>query len=224
MGKAMPNVSDRAERCRARYAPAQRLDELVWDDLCHVLLHPEHLAQALLRAQTGAWLPDELRRRQATLQGIRASLERQRQRLLEAYLAEVIDLPAFERKDIELRRRQEDLITQERTLMAQDRYVTEVSALACSMTKLCQRLGAGLKHATFAQRRELVELLIDRVIVTNGEVEIRYVIPITEASLATRFCQLRANYFDPVAQAVQAHHFGQVGRRMGRVGGSLRTW
>jgi site-specific DNA recombinase len=199
MGKAMPVVSDRAERCRARYAPAQQLDELVWADLCQVLQHPEHLAQALLRAQAGAWLPDELRRRQATLQGIRASLERQRQRLLEAYLAEVIDLEVFERKDAELRRHQEDLVAQERALTAQDRYVAEVSALARSMTELCQRLGAGLEQATFAQRRELVELLIDRVVVTNGEVEIRYVIPITEASLATRFCQLRANYFDPSA-------------------------
>ena len=34
----------------------------------------------------------------------------------------------------------------------------------------------GLSQATFEQRRSLVELLIDRVIVTDGEVEIRYVI------------------------------------------------
>jgi hypothetical protein len=34
-----------------------------------------------------------------------------------------------------------------------------------------------LAEATFEQKRQLVELLIDRVIVTMDEVEIRYVIP-----------------------------------------------
>jgi site-specific DNA recombinase len=228
MGKAMPNVSDRAERCRARYAPAQQLDELVWDDLCQVLLHPEHLGQALLRAQAGAWLPDELRRRQATLQGIRASLERQRQRLLEAYLAEVIDLPGFERKDAELRRRQEDLIAQERTLMVQDHYVPEVSALARSMTELCQRLGAGLKHATFAQRRELVELLIDRVIVANGDVEIRYVIPTSPSSEHVRFCHLRSDYFSSphMVWRIWRHIAQEVGKNpmLGMALAQVRAW
>src|SRR5207248_148489 len=39
-------------------------------------------------------------------------------------------------------------------------------------------------------------LLIDRVVVTDNAVEIRYVIPTTEASRHTRFCQLRTDYFD----------------------------
>ncbi len=33
---------------------------------------------------------------------------------------------------------------------------------------------AGLATATFEQRRQLAELLIDRVVVTDGEVQIRY--------------------------------------------------
>jgi hypothetical protein len=52
-----------------------------------------------------------------------------------------------------------------------------------------------LHTATFAQRRELVELLIDRVVVTGEEVEIRYVLPTSPTSEQTRFCQLRLDYF-----------------------------
>ena len=37
-----------------------------------------------------------------------------------------------------------------------------------------------LFEATFEQKRLVVELLIDRVVVTNGEVEIRYVIPTSQ--------------------------------------------
>ena len=52
----------------------------------------------------------------------------------------------------------------------------------------------GLAQAAFEQRRALVELLIDRVIVTDGEVEIRYVMPTDRASEQVRFCHLRLDY------------------------------
>ncbi|MDX2031663.1 MAG: hypothetical protein SF339_13390, partial [Blastocatellia bacterium] len=42
--------------------------------------------------------------------------------------------------------------------------------------------------------RQLVELIVDRVIVTDDKVEIRYVIPTTQASEQVRFCHLRTNY------------------------------
>ena len=44
------------------------------------------------------------------------------------------------------------------------------------MADFCQRVPQGLAHPAFAQKRQLVELLIDCVVVTNEEVEIRYVI------------------------------------------------
>jgi len=42
----------------------------------------------------------------------------------------------------------------------------------------------------------LVELLIDRVVVTDEEVEIRYVIPTSARGEQSRFCHLRLDYFD----------------------------
>jgi site-specific DNA recombinase len=92
LGKMAQVSSGRASCCPARFIPATQLDELVWTDLCAVLQQPELVTQAVKRAHSGAWVPQELRRRQATLRQVRAGVARQRQRLLEAYLAEVIDL------------------------------------------------------------------------------------------------------------------------------------
>lgn len=50
----------------------------------------------------------------------------------------------------------------------------------------------GLEHAAFRQRRALVELLIDRVVVDGEEVEIRYVILLSGA--ARRKGVLRPRY------------------------------
>src|SRR5262249_50715614 len=157
---------------------------------------PELVSHALERAHRGAWVPEELRRRQATLRSARASLVRQRERLLQAYLAELVDLATFERQERSLRQHGEDLRARERAGAAQGEQLVEVSGMARSMLAVLDRLRVGLEQATFEQRRELVELLIDRVVVTDGAVEIRYVIPTTESSTHSRFCHLRIDYFD----------------------------
>ncbi len=55
----------------------------------------------------------------------------------------------------------------------------------------------GLSEATFEQKRQLIELVVDRVVVTGEEVEIRYVIPTSPKGETIRFCQLRLDYFNP---------------------------
>ncbi len=199
LGKQAKVASGRASPCTARFIPATQLDELVWADLRAVLQHPELVAQALERAHSGAWVPQELRRRQATLRGVLTSVARQRQRLLEAYLAEVIDLAAFQRQDRTLGQQEADLLAREREVAAQGERLVGLSATAQSMTAVLEQLRVGLDRADFQQRRQLVELLIDRVVVTNGQVEIRYVIPTTKHSTHTRFCHLRTDYFHAVA-------------------------
>jgi site-specific DNA recombinase len=214
--------SGRASCCPARFIPASQLDELVWADLRAVLERPELVAQAVERAHSGAWVPGELRRRQATLRSVRASVARQRQRLLEAYLAEVIDLNTFQRQDQTLGQQEADLLAREREVAAQGERLAGLSAIARSMTAVLEQLRVGLGQAGFEQRRQLVELLIDRVVVTDGQVEIRYVIPTTDHSAKTRFCHLRTDYFHlialPVAGPVKGWRSATSGTATGPVG------
>jgi site-specific DNA recombinase len=209
-GKMARVSSGRASGCPARFIPATQLDELVWADLCAVLQRPELVAQALERAHSGAWVPQELRRRQATLRQVRASVARQRQRLLEAYLAEVIDLACLQQQDQSLAGQEADLLAREREVAAQGERLVQVSAIAQSMTQVLKQLRVGLGPTSFEQRRQLVELLIDRVVVTDGQVEIRYVIPTSDHSTKTRFCHLRTDYFQVEPANVGPPHQRQV--------------
>ena len=93
------------QRCRARHASAGQLDELVWQDLCEVLTHPEHIKTALRRAHGGEWLPEELKARLVGVEKAIAQTERQNKRLLDAYLGGVEELDEFERKRKELKGR-----------------------------------------------------------------------------------------------------------------------
>jgi site-specific DNA recombinase len=182
------------QRCRARYIPARQLDELVWADLCALLTDPSQVAAALARARGGAWLPQELQARQETLRNALSQAQRQQQRLLDAYLAEVITLPELERKREELDRRRATLLAQQRQLDAIAQQRLELAGVADGIERFCQTVRAGLATATFAQRRQLAELLIDRVVVTDGEAEIRYVLPTSPDGPHQPFCQLRKDH------------------------------
>jgi len=213
-GKTDALRASQEHRCLSRFTPAEALDELVWTDLCYILTHPESITVALERAQSGQWLPQQLQARSRTLKQALAQLTRQQDRLLKAYLAEVIDLAEFERKRRETGNKQQALQTQLRQLEAQAEKRIEMSAVATSIETFCQRMQQGLEQATFDQRRQLVELLIDRVIVDDDQVEIRYVIPTSEAAETTQFCHLRTDYLNLPALEVQADNVlhGKHGR------------
>jgi site-specific DNA recombinase len=77
------------------------------------------------------------------------------------------------------------------------------ASMVQSIEAFCQRVQQGLSEATFEQKRQLIELLVDRVVVTGEEVEIRYVIPTSPKGETIRFCHLRLDYFDGPVGAIQ---------------------
>jgi len=205
-GRTDPLRAAQGQRCTARYMPAGQLDELVWADLCALLTDPAQVAHALARARSGAWLPQELHARQATIAQAQGQLDRQQQRLLDAYLAGVVGLDELQRKRQELDRRHDTLLAQQRQLEATAQQRLELQAVAEGIERFCQTIRAGLATATFAQRRQLAELLIDRVIVTDGEVDIRYVLPTSPDGPHRPFCQLRKDHLDLEQPMVSADH------------------
>ena len=216
--KANPVASRREVHCPARYIPAHQLDDLVWQDLCAVLAHPESIAQALARAQGGHWSSQEMQARREVLRKGRVSLEQQRERLTDAYLRGVMPLAEYQRRRGELEQKADGLTQQMHQLVGQTARQADVARQVRGAEAFCQRVQAGLADASFVQRRQLVELLIDRVVVTDAEVEIRYVVPTSPHGEQSRFCHLRLDYFDlpmPSYERAQPSRIRDSGRQAG---------
>ena len=118
----------------------------------------------------------------------------------------MLPLEEYQRRRRELEHRQQGIAEQARQLEVSVGRHEELAEMVQSMEAFCQRVQQGLTEATFEQKRHLIELLIDRVVVTDEEVEIRYVIPTAPGSEQIRFCHLRLDYFDVPARLIQAQH------------------
>ncbi len=151
-GKGSATQSCRDERCPARFIPAPQLDEVVWQDVCELLSHPAQIEAALRRARGGAWLPQELQARHATLQKAARSLAQQLERLTEAYLAGVLELDEYRRRKADLTQRAEAVQSQERQLEAGENRQKELTGMVESIQDFCQRVRQGLEGASFEQK------------------------------------------------------------------------
>jgi site-specific DNA recombinase len=196
--QAQPIYSQHDQRCHSRCIPAQQLDVLVWEDLCQLIRQPDYIADALQRARGGEWLPQHLQSRKQSLRKAQSGVTQQLERLTEAYLLAIIPLAEYRRRREELDRKNQALEAETKELEAQVDRQVELAQLGASIEEFCNRIHAGLANATFEQKRALVELLIDRVLVADGEVEIRYVVPTHPSSEKVRFCHLRKDYFDDI--------------------------
>src|SRR5215210_3497355 len=181
-GKLPAHQSHRETKCPARYIPAE----------------PEAIRFALERAHGSHWLPQDLQARREALRRGQASVQQQIERLTEADLAGVVDLDEFRRRRGGLDQKGQALEAQLRQLEAQVDRQTELARVGLSTEAFCRRVRAGLDQATWEQKRQLIECLVARGVVTESQVEIRYVIPTSPQGETTRFCHLRSDYRDRV--------------------------
>ena len=207
--------ADKEGRCTARQVRADRLDAVVWADLCQILQDPTLIIYELTRAQAGEWLPQELAARRQQLHTQVAQIERQQAQLLDVYLAEVIGREEFVRKRQELSQLHTALRGQVQELDRAAQQHLDTTAVAQGIEAFCGKIRPTLEELSFAQRRQLVELLIDHVVVEDGKVEIRYVIPTGPKGEATRFCHLRTDYFNRLASVITTKPLPQIRTRRG---------
>jgi site-specific DNA recombinase len=199
------------ERCPARYIPARPLEDLVWRDLCEALSAPEMVAQAMQRARGGHWLPQEWQARRASMRRGRAALGQHLERLTEAYLAGVVPLAEYERRRRDIDARLTALERQEQDLVHGAERQDETARLAAHAEAFCRRVREGLAEADFERKRALLELLVDRVVVTDGAVEIRYVVPTGPEGEHAPFSRLRTDYRNH-GRALQGDHRTEAAR------------
>ena len=214
-GKLAAMHSCRDTQCPARYTPSEQLDAVVWADLCRLLTDPGAIRWALERAHGGHWLPQELQARREVLRRGQAGVRQHVERLTTAYLDGVLGLEEYRRRRHELEQREQALEKQGRQLEAQVDRRAEIARLASGMEEFCTRVRQGLTQATWEQKRQLIECLVARVIVSDGDIEIRYVIPTSPAGEAARFCHLHPSYRAgvPVTEVARSVHRGFASRR-----------
>jgi site-specific DNA recombinase len=179
--------SGRAEKCTARRVRADRLDGVVWNHIVELLQSPNLIAEQFHVQSQGLSAQGSLGQQIERLQGLIRQQHRQIDRLIDAYQTEIILLDelstrrrraeqkvqAWERQIQDLRRQQQQRFREEVVIQAIEHF--------CEVTR------KGLETASFEERRRVVELIVEKVVVTGTEIVIHHIISIQPSIVNLRF-------------------------------------
>src|SRR5690349_9787489 len=169
----------RPAACPSRSVKAEAIEAAVWEHVAGLLADPDRLLAQFDRfaavAEAGSV------REQAAEQQLRARLDRTARadkRLLDAYEAGAVSLAelserrrrlAEERRGLEHQREERDRLRRQRV---------QARAVRTSLEAFCARVRGRLEAATSADKQAILRLVVDRIIVGDGSLEVRHVIPL----------------------------------------------
>ena len=168
----------RTKPCASRRVLANRLDETVWQALCHLLREPELIPQV---HQTWAEAKQEnistLEAQQGQLLQRRQRIERQDQRLLDAYQIEAINLNELQIRRQKLAAELQRIESELRQLAGTRGQIIHWRQVIDNADAFRKLLGDNLERLSFEERQAVAQCLIKKVVVTGEEVDIHFVLP-----------------------------------------------
>jgi site-specific DNA recombinase len=191
--------------CSRAHVKADDLERTVWDHVRSLLGDPDRLlaqfqAFADEAGQAAARGSETERKLRTRLDG----LARSDRRLLDAYQTEVISLEELQdrRRQLADQRHALDLQLEQQRRLCDQR--SKAQAVMTDLRAFCERVEIRLDDASFEDRQALLQLVIDRIIVHDGSLEIRHVIPLRSPppgreSTADPVARLRSDRMHPAA-------------------------
>jgi len=166
---------DRDRRCPQAATKAEDLEAAVWGHIKQLLGDPatllaqfeEQAGQADAAADDGPKLEALLRR-----------LDREEQRLIDAYQAEAIDVAELKERRGQVQLRRQALAAERQRSERERSRRQQARGICAELSAFCERILSRLEEATLAERQRILQLLIERVIVGEESLEIRHVIPL----------------------------------------------
>ncbi|HSF30714.1 MAG TPA: recombinase family protein [Candidatus Tectomicrobia bacterium] len=221
-----PVTVGRVERCPSRRVRADRLDALVWTLVCELLQDPQSILQAyalwqhVQQGQQGQF-QEQLDRIDTQI----GNLERQLQRLIDAYQQEVITLQDLSARREQITQRLKGLVQERHNLEQQRDTTIKWEHIANNVAQFRALLGSNIERLSFEDRQAVVQLLVEKVIVyQDGAVEVHHVLPFEEQPVAAdqkkkavpaEFYVLRLKHFDEPTQRMPLDHIKRPPTQVG---------
>ena len=229
-----PLTCGRVTKCASRHVRADRLDAVVWNSLCELLKMP-----ALLPQLHQTWAQSKqndlttLTTQQSQLLQRRQRLERQSQRRLDAYQAEIVTLSELQLRRQKLTTELHHLDRELQQFAHTHQQTLHWQAVIAHVAHFRHLLGENLDRLSFADRQTVAQCLIKKVVVTGERVAIYYILPFDQPpqvynssnqppeGTPGHFYRLRLVDLDPGPQAVPtrlARCRGQIGQQQPGIG------
>ncbi len=182
--------------CPARPVRVEQLDELVWEQVWQLLNEPELVQREIERRLQECRQSSPVQQRQADVAKELARVERQADKLLDAYQEGLLDLAQLRSRIPEIKKRQMALAKERESLNLQAVEHDRLLEMNVSMERFLEQLRSSAESLDILQKQRIVRLLVREVVVGTDQVTIQHSIPLSQYRTGQkvpgyRLCQRR---------------------------------
>ena len=168
--------------CPGRTVLAETLEELVWHHVSALLREPELLLeQYQLRQDQSYGMPEQ--QEQLRLERKLGALQREEQRLIDAYQAEVIELGDLKERCTRISEHRAQLEMRLSSLKQQQQEGQRQVQVRATLEEFCRNMSAALQNPSFETKQRILRLVVEKVVVSDEQIMIKHMIPISDVGL-----------------------------------------
>jgi site-specific DNA recombinase len=173
-----------AEPCPGLPMDGTIVEPLIWEAVTTLLADPQLILDYYLaRSDEALTAPHELKRVRQEL----SQIENQKQRLLDAYQAQVIELNELETRLQVLQQRQQALEQRLSDLEQLAQQQARQDALTSDVAQFCQNIRSMLQSPTPEEQQQVLRLVVDHILVGKEQLTIKHIVPLNgDSRLSTR--------------------------------------
>ena len=163
--------------CDSRPIRQDLLDQIVWQEVIHLIEDPTLIRAELDRRLDAARAAEPTKRRREALERELTRIRKSMERLLTAYQEDLLPLDELRRRMPELRAREQSVRAERQAILDQAADQISFLRLAETLTAFLQRLRQSAETLEIAERQKVVRLLVKEVLIDNDTITIRHSIP-----------------------------------------------
>ena len=172
----------RPQRCPNRTVQAEIIEALVWASVSELLSDPQLLlAQYQLRQVEGDGTPQQQEQRR--LERRLTALERETQRLLDAYQADALELAELKERRTRIQEEQARVRQRMQELQGQEADQQRRQAIEVSVEEFCRTMEDALVHPSFETKQKILRLVVDSIEFQEDQITIKHLIPVGNVRL-----------------------------------------
>jgi site-specific DNA recombinase len=176
-----------SEPCPCPPVDGAVVEPLIWKAITELLTDPQLILDYYLaRSDECHAAPHELKRVRQEL----SQIENQKQRLLDAYQTQVIELSELETRLRVLQQRHQALEQRLSDLDQLAQQQARKEALASDVTQFCKNIRSMLQSPTPEEQQQVLRLVVDHILVGKEQLTVKHIVPLNGDS---RLCTQRSS-------------------------------
>ena len=173
---------------------AELIEALVWESVSELLSDPQLLLeQYQLRQGESDGTPQQQEQRR--LERRLTALERETQRLLDAYQADVLELAELKERRTRIQEEEARVRLRLQQLQQQEADQQRRQNIEVSVEEFCRAMEEALVHPSFATKQKILRLVVNSIEFQEDQITIKHLIPVGNVRLCrNQYVNATPNY------------------------------